>query len=67
MRRNRGIHPRAHAGVYLLIWVVSTILDGVLTSFMASDAAIPSGSEPDSYALYLSLEEALAAVLWLLV
>lgn len=62
--------------MHLFIWVASTTLDGVLTSFIASDAAQPGdpsigtwddGGDQAGYTQFLNLEEALVALLWLLV
>ncbi|CAK7206655.1 hypothetical protein SEUCBS139899_009459 [Sporothrix eucalyptigena] len=77
VRRNRGIHPGAHVGMHLVIWLTGTAAGGLIAADYALDAEFTywwlddygpaSDRQTAGYALYLSIELALTICLWPLV
>ncbi|ERT00527.1 hypothetical protein HMPREF1624_03900 [Sporothrix schenckii ATCC 58251] len=77
VRRNRGIHPGAHVGIHLIIWLAGTAagglvaseysLDSLFTYWWLSDFSLPVAEKTKGYAHYLTMELALCICLWPLV
>ncbi len=68
-RRNRGIHPGAHVGLHLVIWLGSAIDGGFLTTFMIGQSVCDDGYDyycQNYNSNYLGLEEGLVALLYIL-
>ncbi|KIH91040.1 hypothetical protein SPBR_01702 [Sporothrix brasiliensis 5110] len=77
VRRNRGIHPGAHVGMHLVIWLTGTVAGGLIASEYAfdsiftywpmSDYRLSVAEKTKGYAHYVTMELVLCICLWPLV
>jgi len=76
VRRDRGIHPGAHVGLHLVIWLGAATCAGFLTAITISDSicgsycrrslGLGSSVSESLYDQYLGLEAALTAFVYIL-
>jgi len=76
VRRNRGIHPGAHVGLHLVIWLASAVAAGFITAITISNSScgsycrrtfgFSSSSFESLYNQYMGMEAALTAFVYIL-